>query len=298
MVTTGYFNKIANMTNVFHEFSDKERAEFQNCLLNIYLDIASVCEKHNLCIMLSGGSALGAIRHQGFIPWDDDFDAMMPRKDLNKLLEIFDEELGDKYFNSGVEWNNTFIEVIKKNTLLYRVYNNENNINNGIKIDIFPIENAPTGKLKRKMVSFVANSIRILIACKNTFINKNSVYKKCLMITFKFKVHYYMRYLIGMLFSFIPRKTLYFWFYKLVTGFKDNAFCVIPMGSRYYMGEFLPKNVFTPTKKVMFEGKEVNIPNDVDTYLKNLYGDYMKIPPVEERQQHFILKLSYDTTKK
>jgi len=299
-VTTNYLNKIANTTNVFYEFSDEERKKFQSLLFEMYLDVAQACKKHNISIMLSGGSTLGAIRHQGFIPWDDDWDAMMMREDYDRLTQIFDKELGDKYILSvpGVKEksNELFMEVIRKDTLLRRVHNNKKN-KNGIRIDIFPIENAPSGKLAQKIVGYISDGMRILFGCKNTFINRDPFYKACLVGTFKMSVVYYVRYIIGMLFFPISQKRLCSWFNKFTSGFKKGKYIAIPMGSKYYGGEILSREVFLPTKKAIFNGVEVDIPNDVHAYLKNLYGDYMRIPPVEERAQHFVVDFSFDTTK-
>ena len=299
-VAAEHFNKIANTSNVFYEFSEVERKAFQKCLFEIYQDVATVCKKYNLCIMVSGGTALGAIRHQGFIPWDDDLDAMMSREDYNQLINIFDKELGEKYSlsapESGKESNESFMEVIKKDTLMRRVNNNKNH-RNGIRIDVFPIERAPSNKFIRKIVSFTADIIRIIIGCKNVFINKDPFYKQCLMGDTQMKIHYYARYMVGMFFSIIPRKFLCLQFNKFVSQFKGDKYVAIPMGSKYYSGEILPRDVFFPTKTAIFEGVEVDIPNDVDAYLKNLYGNYMRIPDVDEREQHWTVEFSLDTTK-
>jgi lipopolysaccharide cholinephosphotransferase len=299
-ITAAYFNKIANTNNIFYTFSEEELKIFQKYLFDMYLDIARVCKKHNLCIMLCGGSALGAVRHQGFIPWDDDFDVMLPRKDYNKLVEIFDEELGNKYLLSAPETkqdsNEVFMEIIKKNTLMRRVYNDKKK-RNGIRIDIISIDNVPTNKWIRKVVAIAANGIRLIIGCKNTYSDKDPLYKACLTATTSMKLYYYARYMVGMLFSFVSHRYLCILFNKIVSFSKGDVYCGLPMGRKFYQGEIFPKNVFFPPQKALFEGIEVNIPNDVDTYLKNLYGDYMQIPPVEKREQHFLVEFSYGTTK-
>ncbi|MGM9579929.1 MAG: LicD family protein, partial [Anaerovibrio sp.] len=85
----------------------------------MYCDIKAVCDKYNLTIVLGGGSALGAVRHKGFIPWDDDLDLNMPRKDYEKLLSVLEAELGKEYYFSaphtkGVE--SQFLKIHKKDT--------------------------------------------------------------------------------------------------------------------------------------------------------------------------------------
>ena len=80
-----------------HYISDEELRQLQACFLEIIKDIDRVCRENGICYMAAGGTALGSIRHQGFIPWDDDVDLLMPRPDLKRFLEIFDRCLGDKY---------------------------------------------------------------------------------------------------------------------------------------------------------------------------------------------------------
>lgn len=75
----------------------EELKALQACFLEIIKDIDRVCQEHGLCYMAAGGTALGSVRHKGFIPWDDDVDILMPREDLNRFVELFEECMGDKY---------------------------------------------------------------------------------------------------------------------------------------------------------------------------------------------------------
>lgn len=91
-------NELAHKTNYLHEMTSSESSAMKRALLDIYRDVAKLCEKEGLTLMLSGGSCLGAVRHKGFIPWDDDLDVMMRRDDYERLIRLCKEgRLGDKY---------------------------------------------------------------------------------------------------------------------------------------------------------------------------------------------------------
>lgn len=295
--TADLLNEFASKrSDVFIELSDEERRSLQECLLGIYQDIAAVCEKYNLSIMLGGGSVLGAIRHQGFIPWDDDMDAMMPREDYDKFIECFDKELGDKYFlevpRSKVKSGILYMQVIKKGTRLLSLNNVYEDDKNGLRIDIFPIERASSSKFRRKVIGCISNfSYRILHSIPFSTIHaKNPLYKQCYQYSLQTKMIYYSRYYIGLFLSIFPQKKLFDAYDRFISSSKGDEYCTIPTGRKHYGGETLSRSVFLPVKKAKFEGVEVNIPNDADAYLKNLYGDYMKIPPVEKRERHFYVE--------
>jgi lipopolysaccharide cholinephosphotransferase len=298
--TSAYMNELVKTKNVFYELSEDERILLKQCLLDIYKDVSAVCNKYNLCIMLGGGSALGAVRHQGFIPWDDDLDAMMPRKDYDKLIEVFNQELGKHYTLSvprtGNESRTLFMMIEKKNTLMDEIDSLQKGMN-GIKIDIFPIENTPDNKLARTIKAYIADIFRFGITSMRFYENKNPRFKACFTRTYKMKLHYHIRRFIGLIFSVFPRKYLYSKYDEFVSGSKGVKYCCIPTGRRYYSGEIYPLSVFSPPKEASFEGITVYIPHDVDTYLKRLYKDYMKIPPIEKRERHFYTEFNLNTSK-
>jgi lipopolysaccharide cholinephosphotransferase len=255
-----------------------------------------VCDKHNLTIMLGGGSALGAVRHGGFIPWDDDLDLNMPRKDYLKFIGLFDNELSDKYQitapNSQFDVRNIFIKIYKKNTRLVEMFNVNSDTPKGIFIDIFPIEYAPMNKVVRSLKGTLANLIYYIGTSASLYQLQNNIIKDYFFSTKTSKRNYNLRLSIGSIASVMSYKKWFNLYDRLFSQGKESDLVCIPAGRKHYFGEILPKSVFYPVKETTFNGLKAYIPNNVDTYLKNLYGDYMEIPPEEKRERHFVVEFS------
>jgi lipopolysaccharide cholinephosphotransferase len=303
-LTKDYMHEASQGSNLFYELSEEERIGLKKCLLEIYQDVVRVCDKYNLCIMLVGGSALGAVRHHGFIPWDDDMDTAMPRKDYNKFIAVFKKELSDKYEIVAPQTDETsgipYMQILKKNTCMVcidRIYSKEKNL---IRIDIFPLENASTNKILRKIISYISFFYRLLVYSVRIYKTKNALYRQCFMISFKSKLIYYTCYFTGMILSvFFSQKTLVDSCDKFHSAVKNNKFCTIPCGRKGYYAETLPREVFLPPSEGVFEGINIKLPNDVNAYLTNLYGNnYMEVPPVEKRERHYFTEFNLDTAKK
>ena len=143
------------------ELSDTELKQLQGCYLEILKDIIAACEKYDICYMAAGGTALGSVRHKGFIPWDDDVDLIMPRADLIKFTEVFEEALGDKYDFTTPNSKKYPIEsmisaVYKKNTYKASLQTLDTDLPKGIHIDIFAIESVPLNPIARRIKGFLA----------------------------------------------------------------------------------------------------------------------------------------------
>jgi lipopolysaccharide cholinephosphotransferase len=281
-----------------YELSETEKGDLKRCMLKIYQEIVNVCNKYNLCIMLGGGSALGAIRHQGFIPWDDDLDVMMPRDDYNKLLAVIEEGLGNDYFlytpYTGTRQALICI-VMKKNTIM-RTLNDNNDIISGIKIDIFPIEQAPDNIIKRYFVACLSFILQFIIKCIEKYKQKNQYLKNIMLSKVKTSCIYYMIMFFGFLFSVVPLKFLYKWHELVLSSDKGKKYATIAVGRGGYIKETLPRDVFFPVSEGSFEGMKVKLPNKPDAYLANLYGNYMQVPSEEKRERHFYVEFCVDTT--
>lgn len=274
-----------------YELTDFERKKLKKSLLDIFKDISMVCEKNELVYLLGGGSCLGAVRHKGFIPWDDDFDMMMPRKSYNKLVECLMSEFPDKYFFTGPGYSSDgkFLKVHKKGTVFESLFDNPTD---GIKIDIFPIESIPQNRFLRNCHGMKLNFYSLVASCVKLRKNPSSA-DKYLMHCHGTRAKMFMRKAIGFLFGWKSYSSWILKFEKEASREFKSDFVSIPSGRKHYFGEIQNKNVFFPVKNGDFEGLKVPLPNDCDSYLSNLYGDYMKIPNEEDREKHFVTKIDF-----
>ncbi|WP_149554777.1 LicD family protein [Treponema pectinovorum] len=275
-----------------------ELEELKKIMLLCFTDVFRVCLKHNINVLLGGGSALGAVRHKGFIPWDDDLDLMMSRADFDKFKEIFDNELGKKYIlnspNFSLNPSNRFPKVLVKGTKFVEAGEDWNKDSNKIKIDIFIIENVPDFKIHRLLHGFLCSLVMYIASCVDIFETRNSDFSRLLLESRDGKKLLKKRMIIGRLFSF-KRYGKWCDAVDSLCQYNKKSKCVsIPTGRRHYFGEMLPREVFFPPKKCEFEGLDAFIPNLVERYLSNLYGEYMIIPPESKREKHLIKEISFN----
>lgn len=294
--TNDYLNEIARESNLFYDLSEEERISLRECLLSMYKDIAKVCKKYNLTVMLGGGSALGAVRHQGFIPWDDDMDLMMSRRDYDKFIQIFEKELSEKYILSVPRYHGyssaLFMGVERKNTVLKFPFSETNHVS----IDIFPIENMPDNYLFRKIKCGILDMMRLLFFSIEIY-RYGAKFKKILSTKKTASIIFYLRYILGFILMPFGKNRLYNFFDRFASSSSGSLYCSIPTGRKFSCGECLESNVFFPARKILFEGIEMSIPNKPHIYLSNLYGDYMKIPSESNRERHFYIEFNLDSTK-
>ena len=295
---TEILNEIARKTNILRLLTEEECVQLKRTLLHMHNDIITLCDKHNITIMLGGGSCLGAIRHKGYIPWDDDLDLMMPREDYEKLIRVYEEgRVDDKYLfiypNKKKDVKNTFLKIYLKGTICKEIFDDDKSFPMNVYIDVFPMDFAPNSKLLRKIKALASDFLQAVCTCTlyyqyhsrnmELFAQQDDVAKK----------RYILRLRIGRLFSFFSHKKWVCLFDRFNAKSPRSSFMTIPPGRNHYLKETLPIEVFLPVKEVVFEGMKAYVPGGYDTYLSHLYGDYMKLPPENKRERHFIMDIQF-----
>lgn len=271
--------------------TEKEIHQIQQVLFDMYQDILFVCNKYGLSVLLVGGSALGAVRHGGFIPWDDDIDLVMPRKDYNMFIEVFPKEFASKYDlaspTNTINNIDYMVRVIKKGTIKKGIFDLSKLYNSGILIDISALDYVPENRLKKCFIGILSNILCFIINSKAIFICQTNLSKKYFSLNIFSKLFYYIRISIGAIFSFYSYYRLCHYYDRLISLCDNSTLLSIPSGRKHYFGEIFSYNVFYPFKEILFNGVISFIPNDYDTYLRNLYGDdYMIVPSKDKIEPH------------
>ncbi len=278
-----------------YELSDEDIRKVHEVLLEIYDDIFTYCQKYGLKLIAGGGTALGAVRHSGFIPWDDDMDLNLTREDYKKFISYFEDELGHKYdllapgYKRGASC--FLMRVLKKDSTFLNMIDESSPYPTGIYIDITPIDYAPNRKEFQIIKGIIADVLRFVSYSVYWHQYKSKSLKE-FMTNSEGKMYYKLRMLTGAICSFTSAEKWFKFFDNYIQGKKSN-YVTVAAGRNRYCGELYSVNTFFPLKKAVFDNRTVYVYNDIDVYLKGLYGDYMKIPDPKDREKHLWLCLDF-----
>ena len=301
-------SKIARETSILKEVSIEEREKLKQVLLGMMQDLHEVCLKYQIGYSLCGGTALGAIRHKGFIPWDDDLDIVMLRNDWENFKLIFGEALGKKYIleapNYGDKETKTYFgKMYKKGTSLVELQDINAPFEKGIYIDIFIFENVSDNKLVRWMDAKISDFWKAATTSQIYYKYSNDTILQFMNASFFSRIYFSLRKLLGFCCSFVSHKTFVGWYDKFVSRHSLNTENItIPTGRGGYMREVIPRSSWASLELLPFEDKQFYCMSDVVGYCRNLYGEtYMQLPPEDKRERHFCVELSFgdeDNNKK
>lgn len=255
--------------------------------LEIVKEVVALCDRHNLMYYMLGGSMLGAIRHKGFIPWDDDIDLGMPRKDYERFLELAPQELSSHLKIVNYKTDPTYhwyiTRVLDTDTkVMERVFESEGKYTN-LSIDIFPLDGTPNNKILRKLYNFRVMAHRAMASLhyKDVIVTKNRNWKDAILLWFMLKLPTQK--------MFNHHKELDKCDKLLKKYSMDKSLYTGNMMGAYRTRELIPTSWYGDSSYYEFEGIKLRGIKEYDLYLKQLYGDYMQLPPEDKRRIHFNL---------
>ena len=254
--------------------------ELKKLQLDILEKVHNFCVNNHIDYTLSSGTLIGAIRHKGYIPWDDDIDIEMTRPNYNKFIKSFNgtyQEL--EVLCPELDWGYyaPYANVCDNRTILIEGDNGHNGRNVGVKIDIFPIDGLPSDEKGCKSIFEKVSIYNTFMRYKRypiSYFHKGNIVKR-----FIKRCAWYFLHLVP--YSFFQKRL-----HKIATFYDfetaRNVGPILFMNSKCSIN----KDTFSKYQETEFEGKKFKIIQDYDVYLKALYGDYMQLPPEEKRIAH------------
>lgn len=263
--------------------------EVQMTQLQILKDVVEVCDRNEIQYFLNFGTAIGAVRHSGFIPWDDDIDIGMARADYERFLTIAPKELDEKYciqsLHSHPNSPYIFTKIRLNNTVYRELATRKLKIHSGIFIDIFPYDNISDDELERRK-HFKRTNLWIRLFLWRSIPDRSIKTERSI----KSYAGHFARKLVHWILRVVPRSFIVDKLEKLMNEYNtirtESIVCFL--SARDYG---ITRDDIFPVKQLEFEGYHFSVPNDIDSFLTKIYGDYMTPPPPERRKRHAVYEL-------
>lgn len=244
--------------------------ELQKIQLSMLKDFDAVCQRHRISYQLFSGTALGAVRHKGFIPWDDDIDVVMLREDYERFFDSASKELdSNKYYvqrEFSEHWPMFFSKLrLNGTTYIEKYHSHDARIHQGIYIDIFPCDNLSDSRLMQKL-QYIASKIVIAKSLYVRGYETNSTVKKCFMQFCRI----------------LPTEP----FKRLCIRRNDSSSLKVHTffgGGKKFERSIFFREWFEQSVKMRFEDSEFPVSAHYDEMLRVMYGDYMIMPTLEQR---------------
>ena len=295
------FKQYAGSDQNAHALTDEEIRATQEILLGMIDDFDALCKAYRLQYFLTGGSALGAVRENGFIPWDDDIDIIMPRKDYERLPEIVEREYDEKYWVQNLKTSGRFdlcfSKFRKKGTKFVELFDTEPE-KAGFFLDVFPLEDTYDNTVVRFLNGIVDEALFLIASCVR-------VHQKRDLLAAYFqdsRINRSIRFKAAVGALFDRKKDRQKW-YKRCERWQgkctnpESRYTTVSCGRGHYFGEMYTRNRLFPLAELEFEGRKYSVPRDSDHLLTKLYGpEYLKASDPDKIEKHVIVQ--WETGKK
>ena len=243
-------------------------------ILRVFKDF---CDAHGLLFYFCGGCCIGTIRHGGFIPWDDDVDVFMPRRDYEELARLWPQEMGNTKYrycrSTEKEFCRSLLSYISDETTTFiKERQADLDTSHGVRLEILPLDGCPSSRLRRKIQILWGLTYQI-------YMNQEAPTSKGRLFEAVGKV------MLGLFPTWKQRYRIAMIAQRHMSRYPfDQCEKVTELCARYkYMVNEYPRSAFEKATYRKFEGYDMPIPQGYDTYLHMAFGDYMKLPPAEEQ---------------
>lgn len=273
------------------DMNSEDLRKLQLTQLEILKEVKRICDINNIKYFLTDGTLLGAVRHQGFIPWDDDLDIAMLRPEYEKFLEVANTQLDGKYFIQNWETDSgypfPYTKILKNNTICSEIITRDANVHEGIFIDIFPIDKCGTSnEMKKKLSSYLFWNKLLLMKCNYRVWEANGAKNRKLL---------YIPFII--LSKLFTKKYITNQITHIINiwnnVYTNSSYCFENTGYNFLKWIISIDNISDLTE-IIFEDDKFMCPLGYSNYLKELYGNYMQLPPISEREnRHSIINIKF-----
>lgn len=266
------------------ELTDDMLKRVQKIELEMLLEVDRICKENNVKYTIIGGTLLGAVRHGGFIPWDDDADVAMLRPEYEKFCSVIDEELDHSRFyfqnmdrTDGYRWG--YAKLRRKGTLFVRENQEHMKYAQGMFLDIFPIDGTPDNKICRKIHKFRCFCVRKILWSKvGMKVNRSRILRGVYWLLSMIPEHVVKKMYRGLVLKTNADTT------RLV---RTLTYPAPPKWDGYY------RKWFAETAPILFEGYELEGVKDYKGWLSFEFGNYMELPPEDKRKTHPVTDIKF-----
>lgn len=279
----------------FSKLTLEEIAQINEKLFDTLVCFDKICRENNLTYMLVAGALIGAVRDGRCIPWDDDIDLIMPRKDYEKIGEILKKSQYKKFTMSYPE-NGRVITMgahfynceIKLEDLIKKDIGESNIYESYIYLDILPLDYCPDNRIQDWLYGHIVDLLQMSYTSRRCFKKNDSFLNYLAQDSKILKLNITLRKIISIPLLPVSPKRIF----KVLKYFLNNPetskYATIAFGAKRYFGEKMPMDIWYPVSEVELNGFKVMAPNQAQQYLKHRYGDYTKIPTLAEQAERMV----------
>ena len=272
---------------MFKTLTPEELHKIQFLELKILKEIKRICTKYDIRYFLTGGTLIGAVRHKGFIPWDDDIDIAMLREDYDKFIDVCPKELGEGLMICNMHYDKSVgishSKIVLKETVFRSVQQRISGQENGFFVDVLPYDNVPSNKFLATFYFRLFNFMLVLYSKKLGYMNGTTPLRR------------FVASMMKICFFWVPKE----WLRKKILNYpyrlnkKETKYKAYLSGRYGAPREFRSAYLFDRYTELPFEDDTFMVLKEYHAFLTELFGDYMKLPPVEQRVAHQVAELDF-----